>query len=212
MKKIITSFIILFFITGLTSCYKEQKESELQEKSDITLTFYSADNLNYLTFDDDIAKEITKKTGVKLEFIPHKESASQDIQLMIANHNYPDFIFAKSDISKLIENRAVIPLDSYIAKYGKNVRQLYGSSLDHLRNTIEDPKIYTFGTYEIRKKTLEVSGNLQLQNSVLREFGYPKIQTLDDVENIHVLRYQKFGFLLFFHLILLSLHSILHLW
>ena len=192
MKKIITSFIILCLIAEVSSCYKEDKKEEESEKTDITFTFYSADNLNPLNFDDDIAKEITRKTGVKLEFIPHKESASQDIQLMIANHNYPDFIFAKSDISKLIENRAIIPLDSYIAKYGKNVRHLYGYYLDHLRNTIEDPKIYTFGTYEIRKKNLEVSGNLQLQNSVLREFGYPKIQTLDDIENILIAYKQKY--------------------
>ena len=110
--------------------------------------------------------------------------------MLIANGEYPDFIFAKGDLVRLIEAHAVIPLDDYIDKYGDNIKKLYGKEIVKLRNTLEDPSIYSFGTYEIKTKVMETSGNLQIQNAVLREFGYPSIKTLTDYENL-LLAYKK---------------------
>lgn len=182
MKKITKNFLILLFIFALISCKKSQKGEN--KPSPITFTFYSEDYDGSTTFDDRIAKEITKRTGVYLDISGPKPQTSDNIQLMILNRNYPDLIFAKSDNSKLVENKALIPLDSYIRKYGDNIVNLYGDKLLRLRNTLDDPSIYTVGTYEIKSKVLETSGNMQIQNAVLREFGYPRISTLDDVENL----------------------------
>lgn len=182
MKKTVS--LLLFIISFVFfSCKKTENPVEENQKP-INFSIYIADFNTARTFDDDIARIITEKTGVSLTMTVPEDDPSEDIQLMIANHNFPDLIFAKSDISKLIESHCVIPLDDYIEKYGTNIKKLYGDQLDRLRNTLDDPQIYTFGTYEIKSKPLEISGNVQLQNAVLREFGYPQIKTLDDLENI----------------------------
>ena len=49
-----------------------------------------------------------------------------------------------------------------------------------LRNSTEDPHIYSVGTYDIKEQILETSGTMQLQHAVLKELGYPKITTLDE--------------------------------
>lgn len=185
MKKI-TSFILLGSLLLLNSCAEKEKIKNTPEEKQKPITFvlYSADQESELTFTDSIAQIITEKTGVTLQIQGPVDDVTQDIQLMIANHNFPDLIYAKSDISKLIDSRCVIPLDEYIEKYGKNVKQLYGDQLNRLRNTLSDPQIYTFGTYPIKDQAIEISGNIQLQNAVLREFGYPQIKTLNDLENI----------------------------
>ena len=183
-------FMILLAVISVAGCSKNQNEAEKTENEPITFTLFSADLEESLNFDDTIAREITKRTGVYLDFIGPKSNATDDIDLMIANDSYPDLIFAKSDLTKLIEANAVVPLDSYMENYGENIKKLYGSEIVKLRNSLEDPHIYTFGTYAIKTNVLESSGNLQIQNAVLREYQYPKITTLEEYENI-LLAYKK---------------------
>lgn len=181
MKKITKIFKIFIIFLSFVSC---SQKKETQSIPPITFTFYSEDFNGSRTFDDRIAKEITKRTGVYLDITGPKSQPSDNVQLMILNNDFPDLIFAKSDNSKLIENRALIPLDGLIRKYGDNIVNLYGDKILRLRNSLDDPSIYTVGTYEIKTNVLETSGNMQIQNAVLREFGYPRISTLDDVENL----------------------------
>lgn len=162
----------------VTGCSKK----EVNDISPITLTFYSEDLVEPSSFDDMVAKEITRQTGVTLELVPNYSGYGSE--LMLASETYTDIIYAKGKFPQFIEKEAIIPLDDYINKYGSNVKKLYGKQLVRLRNTLEDPHIYTLGTYEVNSKILEVSGNFQLQNAVLKEFGYPKISTLEDLENI----------------------------
>ncbi|MCQ2591531.1 MAG: extracellular solute-binding protein [Treponema sp.] len=185
-------FLLIFFCLIFISC---KKKSDISNQKEIVhFSFYSADLTEEMDFEDDIAKEITNRTGVILDLIPRSAAMSDAITLMIANDNLSDYIYAKGDMSKLIEAGAVLPLDDFIEKYGENIKKLYGDQLVRLRYSLSDPSIYTVGTYEIKSKKLEVSGNMQLQHSVLKEFGYPKIQTLDDYENIlkaYIAKYPK---------------------
>lgn len=186
MKKICNLFFCFLILLIFASCKKDSTNQGYQgTRKPITFTFYTADrDSSPEGFNDEIASIITDRTGVNLQILGSQRDAAQDIQLMIANHKYPDLIFAKNELSKLIESNSVIPLDDYIKKYGNNVRKLYGNQLNRLRNTLIDPQIYTLGTYEIKKNLYVISGNVQLQNAVLREFGYPQVKTLDDLENI----------------------------
>lgn len=181
MKKI-SKFVQIFIIILIFASCSQKKEN--QSISPITFTFYTEDFDGSTTFDDRIAKEITKRTGVYLDITGPKSQPSDNVQLMILNNSFPDLIFAKSENSKLIENKALIPLDGFIRKYGDNIVNLYGDKILRLRNSLDDPSIYTVGSYEIKTNVLETSGNMQIQNAVLREFGYPRISTLDDVENL----------------------------
>jgi len=170
-------FPFLFLLLIISGCSKGKSKTSSVK----TFSFYSIDLNKPQPFTDLVAQELTKKSGVFLDVISSK--GSEELSVMIANNSYPDLIYAKSDLSRLIEAGAVIPLDDYIEKYGENMKKLYGDQLVKLKYSMDDPHIYSMGTFDIKNRITEVCGNIQLQHSVLKELGYPKIQTLEDVEN-----------------------------
>lgn len=170
--------LAVLFAAGFTSCSQKEKGPEK-----ITFTFFSSDLMEYTPFTDLTAQEITRRTGVTLETQFCHSNSSDEISLMIANDQFPDLIYAKGDLSRLIEAGAVIPLDEYIEKYGENLKKLYGDQIVKLKYSLSDPQVYSVGTFEIKNKVLETAGNIQLQHAVLKELGYPKIKTLEDLEN-----------------------------
>lgn len=178
MKNRFCITVLSVFIVLFVSCKKEKESAE-----PITFSFFSIDLMEYMSFDDLVAKKITEKTGVTLDLQYNHSDYNEAFELMIANNEYPDLIFAKSQLNKLIEAGAVIPLDDYIEKFGPNIKSLYGNQLVKLKYTIDDPSIYCLGTYDIKNLVTETSGNIQVQHAVLKEFGYPRIRTLDDLEN-----------------------------
>lgn len=171
----------LSFLLLLASCNIKNKN---EDNKPTTFTMYTSDLTDSMPFDDPVAREITKRTGVILDLQYPKRSNADSISLMLVNNSYPDLIFVKNDLARFIKNKAVIPLDDYIEKYGQNMKKLYGSEIVKLRYSLEDSSIYNVGTYELKRTINELSGNMQLQNAVLKEFGYPKVTTLEDYENI----------------------------
>lgn len=168
---------MVFLLFSLISCGKGKKKTEAVRK----FTFYSSDLTSYQPFTDLIAQEMTRQSGVFLE--TQYSQSVDELSVMIANDHYPDFIYAKSDLSRLIEVGAIIPLDKYIEEYGQNMKALYGDQLVKLKYSLDDPHIYSMGTFDVKNRLLEVGGNIQLQHAVLKELGYPKINTLEDLEN-----------------------------
>ncbi len=161
---------------------KEAKQAE-SSTGPVTFTFFSADATEDMPFTDPVAQEIQKITGVSLQVDHPVAGDAQAIPLMMASGEYPDLIFAKGELTKLIDAGAVIQLDDYIEKYGDNLKKLYGDQLVKLRNSLEDTHIYNVGTYGVHSTVFEPDGNMQLQHAVLKELGYPKIRTLDDYAN-----------------------------
>ena len=148
----------------------------------VSFTFFTVDAVEDMYFDDPVAKKITETTGVTL-LVDHPVGGDQQaIPLMIASGQYPDLIYAKGDLTMLIEAGAVIPLDDFIEKKGKYIKELYGNQLVRLRNSTGDPHIYTVGTYGVKTAVWSTDGTMQLQHAVLKELGYPPMHTLDDYE------------------------------
>jgi len=151
-------------------------------KTPITFTFFNQDATEDMDFTDPVAVEITKATGVTLKIDHPVSGDTQAIPLMLASGEYPDLIFAKGDLSKLINAGVIVALDDYIEKRGQHMKEAYGDQLVRLRNSTEDPKIYHMGTYDIKTAIWATDGTAQLQHAVLKELGYPKMNTLDDYE------------------------------
>jgi len=151
-------------------------------KKPIQFTFFTDDSSEDMLFTDPVAKMITEKTGVTLVVDHPVGGDPQAIPLMIASGQYPDLVYARGKISLLIEAGAVIPLDDLIEKKGKYIKELYGDKLVRLRNSINDPHIYTVGTYDVIPGIWKTDGTMQLQHAVLKELGYPRMKTLDDYE------------------------------
>ncbi|RCW74768.1 ABC transporter substrate-binding protein [Saliterribacillus persicus] len=199
--KLALSLFILFllgaFLVGCsnesenTSTEGEGEGEEYSAENPLTLSFYSEDGAEK-SFDDPVAQAITEKTGIKLDMQYPVGGNEETVPLMIASGDYPDLIFAKGDISKLIEAGGVIKLDDLIEEKGDNLKAMYGDQLDCLRNTIDDPSIYTVGTYGVEGAYWSTSGSFQIQLDVLRELGYPEIKTLEDFEAALTEYYEKY--------------------
>ncbi len=172
------------------ACGGNGSRSSAPSGGPITLSFYNTDLLYDVPFTDPVAQEITRKTGVTLDVYHGKSevNAEPDIALLLTSRSSYDLLYVKSDVSRLVENGAVVALDDWIApdgthvnlieEYGQNFKRLYGDELVKLR--YRDGHIYTFGTYAVKSAIPEPSGTLQLQYAVLKELGWPRIRTLTD--------------------------------
>lgn len=152
------------------------------QEEETTLTFFTVDLSIDDPFTNPVAQEITKRTGVKLEISHPVGGDEQAIPLMIASGDYPDLIYSKGDLNKLIDAGAVIPLDDLIEEKGENLKAMYGEQITRLRNSLEDPQIYHLGTGGVTFSQLKTSGTVQIQLDVLEELGYPEITTLEEYE------------------------------
>lgn len=152
------------------------------QEEETTLTFFTVDLSIDDPFTNPVAQEITKRTGIKLEISHPVGGDEQAIPLMIASGDYPDLIYSKGDLNKLIDAGAVIPLDDLIEEKGENLKAMYGEQITRLRNSLEDPQIYHLGTGGVTLSQLKTSGTVQIQLDVLEELGYPEITTLEEYE------------------------------
>ncbi len=170
---------------------KETEKKEEDNKDDegdapdevIELTFFNRDGQED-PWTDPVALEITEKTGIKLKTSYPLDENDESIDLMIAEQNYPDLIYAKGGAGKLIEAGALIDLEPLIDEYGPNIKKMYGEELDKLRHSQEDPAIYQLSSYEVGGRSYTTSGVAQIQWAVLKENGYEVPQTLADYEKM----------------------------
>jgi len=181
-KVFLLSFVVVLLFTGCNRRAGVFGPTTAGTLTPITFTFFNADASEDMPFDDPVARIITERTGVRLEVQRPVGGDQQSIPLMLASGRYPDLIFAKGQIGMLIEAGAVIPLDDLIEKRGQNMKDLYADQIGRLRNSTDDPHIYTVGTWGVKNAIWSTDGTMQIQHAVLKELGYPRMQTLNDYE------------------------------
>lgn len=101
----------------------------------ITFTIFCKNN-DSDKFDTDVAKEVTKRTGVTLQYFPASGDPKEKLNLMLASNDLPDLVEidrGSDAMNKYIASQAVIPLDDLIAKYGPNIVKEYGDTLKKTR-------------------------------------------------------------------------------
>lgn len=161
----------------------DSKGSTDKANKPVTFTMFSADpNPNWNNMQDDVGKEITKKTGVTLD--AEFAMDSNKISLIAASGDYPDLILPKSDANLLVNAGALIDLTDLIDKYGPNLKKVYGKYMNRLRWSNDDHAIYILPSLTgVDNATMDAGGVFELQHAVVKEQGYPTIRTLQDYEN-----------------------------
>lgn len=147
------------------------------DTSPITFTLFINDTDSDVSFDGEVAEEITARTGVTLEITAAENENS--LGELLDSGKIPDLIYAGGETEKHIESGLFIPLDDLAEKYGENFSALYGDKLDRLRAA--DGKLYTFGTGGSSPERLTADGTFQVRYSVLEELGYPEIKTIEQL-------------------------------
>lgn len=182
------AFLLASLLAGCTSGSSSpgaSSSAETEDTSPVTFSYYmfSSGKKDTLASETTIGKELQKQTGVdwKMEYLVGDSATKAGV--MIASGDYPDVIASSGEMSKLLDAGAYIPLDDLIEKYGPNIKKVYGPYFDKMRNP-EDGKIYAL-PYTANQGEYSGSPNIGggafwIQRSVLKEFNYPKISTLDE--------------------------------
>lgn len=147
------------------------------DTSPVTLTLFINDTESGVSFEGDIAEEITARTGVTLDITTAENESS--LAELLALGQTPDLVYAGSETAAHIESGLFIPLDDLADRYGGNFSALYGDKLDRLRSA--DGKLYTFGTGGSSPERFTADGTFQVRYSVLEELGYPEIKTIEQL-------------------------------
>lgn len=152
------------------------------DKTPVTYRYYhfGQGKKDVLGSDTTIGKELQKQTGVdiKLEYLVGDSATKAGV--MIASGDYPEIISASGEMAKLLDAGAYIALDDLIEKYGPNIKRVYGPYFNKMK--AKDGKIYTlpFSAQQGYIAEPEPGAAFWIQRSVLKEFNYPKITTLDE--------------------------------
>lgn len=176
---------------ALAGCGSDSKDNDsspsasagaVEDTSPVTFKYYhfGQGRKDVLASETTIGKELQKQTGVdvKMEFLVGDSGTKAGV--MIASGDYPDIISASGEMAKLLDAGAYIPLDELIEKYGPNIKRVYEPYFNKMK--AKDGKIYTLPFTANQGFIAEPDPGTAfwIQRSVLKEFGYPKITTLDE--------------------------------
>lgn len=197
MKRVIGFMLVLVMILVFSGCGsvstdKADKTSVDSSKSTsnnmpitpISFSVFMAESSTFTdNWDTPVAKKITELTGVSLKIENAVGDAKQRISLMVSSGDLPDMIFAKDYLNLLLDVNEVEKLDELINQYGPNIKKLYGNELKRLKWNKERPNIYCLGDFGVRDEDGDPVSGFCLQHAVVKEEGYPKLNTLADYEN-----------------------------
>lgn len=173
---------------GNTGTGNNGQNASAEDTSPVTFTFFGADaSPNWNNMQDDVGKAITEKTGVTIqaEYDVGSGGGEQKIALMTASGDVPDFIFAKGSLSKLVDAGLIIDLTDLIEEHAPNIKRILGDNINRMKYSNDDPSIYQITTnMGVDQQSFDAGGGFEIQQRVLKEFGYPEIRTVKDFEDI----------------------------
>jgi ABC-type sugar transport system, periplasmic component len=174
--------------TSIDSSNNSSDASSKDDTSPITFSFFGADaSPNWNNMQDDVGKEITAKTGVTLnaEYDVGSGGGQSKIALMAASGQYPDLIYAKGELGKLVDAGAIIDLTDLIDKYAPHIKKIMNENMNRMKYSKEDQAIYSIPTnIGVGQQYFDVTSGFEIQLRVLKELGYPQIRTVQDFENV----------------------------
>lgn len=155
-----------------------------EDLTPVTFTYFNA-NSQVPDIDSnktEIGKKLEEQTGVNFKLQFPVGDVNTKIGTMIASGDYPDVLAPDTAIDKIMDAKAFIPLEDLIDQYGPNIKRVYEPYYSQMKQA--DGHIYylpfsaVVGDYQSAPNIQQ--GAFFIQRRVLKEFGYPKIKTLDE--------------------------------
>ena len=113
------------------------------EKEDV-LTLFDKNSDRHM-FDDRIAQEIMKRTGVRIQVIDSTADAGEREELMFTYQDYPDMIKVELEaITKYQDAGFLVDLSPYLSELPA-VEEMYGDLLNRFRT--QDGALYYLGNW-----------------------------------------------------------------
>ncbi|WP_145048735.1 ABC transporter substrate-binding protein [Paenibacillus xylanexedens] len=190
---IVASCILITTGCGDSTDQSDSSSSDLD--SPITFSFFGADaSPNWNNMQDAVGKKITEENGVTIDadFDISSGGGNDRISLMAASGDYPDLIFPKGNLSRLVDAGAMIDLTDLIEEHAPNLKKVYGEHFNRLKYSNDDPSIYWLPTNgAVDQIYFDATNGAAIQHRVVKELGYPEIKTLEDYENVLRQYYEK---------------------
>ena len=150
----------------------------------LTISIFTIQQKQQPPADNKIYKWIKEKYNVDFTWDILVGDKDQKIGVLIASGDYPDLV--EVDSTKFQDAGALIPLEDLIEKYAPNIKKHYASCWQKI--TEDDGHIYclpNWGVLDGRDQSVYYGDSaLWIQKDVLKEFGYPKITTVDEYFDI----------------------------
>jgi len=189
--------ITLLFCAGIllfASCSKKASKLGVYEDTDptapINISIFSMASLQQPPADNRIYKWIADNLNVTFTWDILVGDKDQKIGVMIAGGEYPDLLHV--DSTKFYEAGALIPLDDLIDKYAPRLKAHYAEAWEKMKE--EDGHVYTLPVWGVVTGrdygTWYGDSAMWIQKEVLKEFGYPKIKTVEDYFDL-LIRYKE---------------------
>ncbi|WP_077620794.1 ABC transporter substrate-binding protein [Bacillus sinesaloumensis] len=190
-KGLWTLLLSLVLLVALVGCKDDSAApttgskdgSSSDDKDPITITYFNAGSpgKDIKSTDTKIGKLLEEETGVTVQMEYLVGDINTKIGTMIASGQYPDLLVPDIAIDKVLEAEAFIPLNELMDEHAPNLKKLYEPYLKQM--TADDGNIY-FIPFNADQGYLPNpnidQGAFFIQRGVLKEFGYPKIKTLDE--------------------------------
>jgi len=146
----------------------------------VNISVFSMAPMQQPPADNKIYKWISDNLHVTFTWQMLTGEKDQKIAVMIAGEDYPDIL--QIDSSKFFAAGALVPLDGLIEKYAPRLKRHYAEIWERMKE--EDGHVYvlpTWGVIEGQDQSPWYGDSaFWIQKEVLREFGYPKIKTVDE--------------------------------
>ncbi|TFE19897.1 extracellular solute-binding protein [Cohnella luojiensis] len=161
----------------------ESASASAPDSKPITFTFFDQNVGD--AFNNPVAQEVTKRTGVMLEIQQPTGNPSEKLNLMLASNDLPDLMaISRGDLlNKYIAAGALTPLNDLIDQYGPHIKEMYGDMLNKTRHT-DGKNYYLANWYGLEQ--YPIFGFL-MRMDVLKELG-----AVDKAENGQPFTAQEF--------------------
>lgn len=170
------SAAVLLLVAAVMVIFLSQKDYKVFD------AFFAYQNKN-ITEDNRIRLRLDDETGVHVDMRYLTSGTVEDeINLMISQKNYPDFIDGSSCTSQLISAGAFVPLEDYIKDYPNLLQYLSESEWEQMKSA--DGHLYIIPQFGIvqghETDTTHREEAFFIQKAVLEWAGYPTISTIDE--------------------------------
>lgn len=129
-----------------------------------------------------LGKYLTEQTAARMKWEFPVGDPKTKLGLYIASGDYPDLCDFRNDNQNVYDAKGFIPLDTYIEKYGANIKKWLGDKIDMCRKP--DGHIYWIPAlfpYSDKLRRTQEDVALYVQKRVLKENNWPTPKDASDL-------------------------------